>query len=440
MKGMSLVGVALLAAGMALVGGCSRKQDARPAGPPEMIVTVSAQGKVDAECAFKEGTFSVGQDTVDGADLDALAAAIASRKAKAEKAGRRMVLRIVVLADTPYGMVRQILAGAAKAGAEHLELAALQNGSQQAKGVRFTLPDASAAAGKRVTLRIWPGPYGVQPVYTVGDSPKAVLGTVALKAALAQQQGTGGVVLQPKDKLTAGLVAAAIEVVREAGVETVCFSGEALLADAPPVEAPGPATRPIEPVGPVATGPAPPSGFAGAKGDAYHLVYLIDRSGSMVTTFDTIRQEMVKSIEALKPEQDFHVVFFGGRRPVEAPEKKLLPASDENKKAMAEFLAGIPSSGVTQPVPAIERAFAALGRADKRKPGKIIYLLTDGDFSGEDRFTDNDAVLKAIRTLNADRDVAIHTVLFGKHTKAGEAILKTIATENGGTYRFVAAE
>jgi len=432
------VGLPLVLTGLAVVlavGGCSKKEQPAAPAPREVVLTVTVTGEVDAEGKFKQGGYNVAAEKIDGGDVAGLAAAISAKKAEIEQAGAKMVLRVLVYPDTPYGVVRQLLPAAAKAGADRLSLACIASGSSaQPAGVRFNLPSGTA-----VPVRIWPGPLGVNLIYAVGDATEAVLGTNALRAVLSRHTSAGAACLQPTDKATAGLVADAIGVVREVGFENVCFAADPLRAPAPKLaSAPPPAAT--QPTGPVVTGPKPPAGFVGAKGEAYHVIYLIDRSGSMLTTFETIRSELIKSIASLKPEQDFHVIFFGGRRAVEAPEKKLLLATAANKAAVSEFLKGIPSSGVTQPIPAIRRAFSVFRKADKRKPGKLIFMLTDGDFAGENRFTDNEAVLEALRMLNVDKDVSIHTLLFGKQSATGEKILQTIATEHNGKYRFIEAE
>jgi len=162
---------------------------------------------------------------------------------------------------------------------------------------------------------------------------------------------------------------------------------------------------------------------------AWSVVYVIDRSGSMMDTLDAVRLEMIRSIVRLSKRQDFHVIFFNsGARPQELDSRRLVPAERSAKRESVRFLNTITSGGQTDPVPALKRAFAVLRRA-KRK-GKIIYLLTDGVFP------DNEAVLSLVRKENADRSVNIHTILYGSRPAEAEAVLKTIASRNGGNYSF----
>jgi len=182
-------------------------------------------------------------------------------------------------------------------------------------------------------------------------------------------------------------------------------------------------------------GPGPPSRFGGTKGgNAHHVVYLIDRSGSMFDTFDAVKAEIANSVGKLKPVQDFHVILFADGDPLEKPPMGLTPPTDKNKELLADFLTKVRAERTTNPVKAIARAFDVLARADKRKRGKIIYMLTDG------AFPDNEAVLTAIRRKNVRKDVLINTFLYGWRPPIAEAVMKQIARENGGKYRYISPD
>ena len=176
------------------------------------------------------------------------------------------------------------------------------------------------------------------------------------------------------------------------------------------------------------------SSFFGSGGNAHHVVYAIDRSGSMVETFDTVRTEMLISISRLSPKQDFHVILFAKGPPLEAAARRLSVASRMNKGAAAKFLEDVRAQGQTDAIPALKRAFAVLARADKRRGRKLIYLLTDGNFP------DNAAVLAAIRKLNKDKKVSINTYLYGRRPPEAEKVMRLIAKENKGRYKYVSAD
>lgn len=175
------------------------------------------------------------------------------------------------------------------------------------------------------------------------------------------------------------------------------------------------------------------STFYGSGGNAHHIVYVVDRSGSMLDSFDYVRVEMLRSVSRLRPPQDFHVILFSDGEPIEAPPKRLVSADFSQKKQAAEFLSGIRPRGRTDPTAALRRAFDVLEKAGKM-PGKLIYLLTDG------MFQDNAKVIAMIRKANASQEVVMNTYLYGHQPPGAVAVMKQIAEENGGMYRYVPAE
>jgi hypothetical protein len=169
------------------------------------------------------------------------------------------------------------------------------------------------------------------------------------------------------------------------------------------------------------------------RGRLPDVVFLIDRSGSMVDTFDTVRREMLLSIAGLAPSRKFHVVLFADGRPVEKPPRGMTWATDAAKVRLVKFLEPARASGQTDPIPAINRAFDALAKGSAGKVA-IIHLLTDGVFP------DNDAVLKTIRRRNAGGRVQINTILYGNRPPIAEEVMARIAAENYGKYRFISRD
>ncbi len=169
---------------------------------------------------------------------------------------------------------------------------------------------------------------------------------------------------------------------------------------------------------------------SGTGGNVHNVVYVIDRSGSMVDTFDSVRQEMYRSIGRLGPSQAFQVILFAKTKPKECF-KRLESATPKNRKKASRFLEVQIVEGETDPVPALKKAFAALDKAKKK--GRLIWLLTDGEFP------DNEAVLRAISILNKNKKkkVFIFTFLYGTAPPEAVRVMKKIAEENKGTYTFV---
>ncbi|MCP4590472.1 MAG: VWA domain-containing protein [bacterium] len=160
-------------------------------------------------------------------------------------------------------------------------------------------------------------------------------------------------------------------------------------------------------------------GLGGSARGARRVVYVVDRSGSMLNTFDAVRAELLRSVERLRRSMRFHVIFFSAGPPLENPAKKLVHASRQEKRRLAEFLAAVQPKGGTDPIPAMRKAFAV-------NPD-VIYLLTDGKFEPP--------LLDALRKWNKRKKVRIFTIAYVDPT--GAELLKRIAAEHNGEYRYV---
>ncbi len=170
--------------------------------------------------------------------------------------------------------------------------------------------------------------------------------------------------------------------------------------------------------------------FPPARGaPARNIVFLIDASGSMTDTFGSVCLGMLNRISRLAPEIRYHVIFFSSGKPVENPDRRLIPATPANKARTARFLEAVMPAKQTDPIPAMRRAFEVL-RRDVAPGGKLIYLLTDGEFP------DNDAVLRELGKLNKDQRVRIDTILYHYRPPVAERVLETIAERNGGKFYF----
>ena len=173
--------------------------------------------------------------------------------------------------------------------------------------------------------------------------------------------------------------------------------------------------------------------FIGLGGVCGHIVLVIDRSGSMLDSFDVVRGEMVKTIKVLWAEQTFHVIFFSSGEADENPPRSLVYASPANKAQAYKYLKTIRAGGgsPTNPLRALKRAFDVLAHAPNENPGKFMFLLTDGEFH------DNQEVRKKILAWNKDKDVIINTILYGSRGENIQITLRQIAEENGGRFKFI---
>jgi hypothetical protein len=163
----------------------------------------------------------------------------------------------------------------------------------------------------------------------------------------------------------------------------------------------------------------------GYSGNAKKIAFVCDASGSMLSKFSTLRRELSKSIRVLSPVHSFSLIFFQKQTCIYL-DQNLMMATPDAKLRADKFLETVTPREETNPIPALELAF-------KEKPD-LIYLLTDGDFP------DNAAVLNRIHQLDKDAKVKINTIAFVADTDNDTefmALLKQIAQETGGVYRYV---
>lgn len=174
--------------------------------------------------------------------------------------------------------------------------------------------------------------------------------------------------------------------------------------------------------------------FCGVQGGGNHFVYLVDSSGSMGDGFPMARAELLKSIEALRPEQRFYVVFFDAHsdymrlRDPTRDEPRSLRATPEHRAALRRWAMRIEMDRGLAPYEALR--FALGLRPD------VIFLLSDGEFPQgiEDLLREENKV----ENLFGDRHPIsiVHTI--GYHSREGESRMRRIAEQNGGQYRYVA--
>jgi hypothetical protein len=162
--------------------------------------------------------------------------------------------------------------------------------------------------------------------------------------------------------------------------------------------------------------------FFGLDGHGKRIVYLVDCSGSMWGhRWNAAREELIRSIRALDEDITFLVIFFSDRS-FPMPGGAMVLATPENVDLVAQWIESKPIGGGTKPLEAVVAAHS-------QEPD-VVFLLTDGEFSdGTARFLrDNNSVLR-------DEMASVHTIAF--HSRAGLRLLKRIANENSGQFRFV---
>ncbi|MDD4890195.1 MAG: VWA domain-containing protein [Phycisphaerae bacterium] len=161
------------------------------------------------------------------------------------------------------------------------------------------------------------------------------------------------------------------------------------------------------------------------------IVFVVDKSGSMLREFDFVKAELIRAISRLGPKQEFHVIFFDDGRPLELTvggRTGLQRAAGANRAAAVEWIRPITAGshgGGTDPRQALERAMKLQGG-----PPDLVFFLTDGLFP-EDSVT-------LLAKLNKDKKVRVNTISFVRDE--GDALLRKIAEQNRGTFRFVKEE
>ena len=147
----------------------------------------------------------------------------------------------------------------------------------------------------------------------------------------------------------------------------------------------------------------------------------------MLNKMATLKNELQKAVEGLKPIQSFNIIFFQDQKCVALDNDAMVPATPDNKRKAYAFLDNVTTSGTTDPIPGLTLAFS--------QHPQLVYLLTDGDFP------DNKAVKAKIAELNHDHKTKINTIAFVNNPDTDTeflALLEDIAKSNGGTFRHVA--
>jgi len=174
----------------------------------------------------------------------------------------------------------------------------------------------------------------------------------------------------------------------------------------------------------------PPGGQPAKLGAVDNMIFVIDRSGSMMQDMSSLRYELKKAVRLLKPDQRFALVLFTSGEPREFVHGRMVPADTANKNEFFEYADTIDASGRTDPIPALKRAFAMAKSAPKSQY-TAICLLSDGVFP------DVEAAVDFVRQATRDTNIHVFTYLYGEQNKEAEMMMKRIAHEGNGSYNVV---
>lgn len=176
------------------------------------------------------------------------------------------------------------------------------------------------------------------------------------------------------------------------------------------------------PLGP----PARVSLFGGSEAIGHRFVFVVDRSQSMggegLGAIFAAERELKAAVARLEPNHQFQIIAYH-HSPVYVGQRKLLPATPENKQLLPEYFAGLATFGGTVHETAL---LAAL----RLKPD-VVFLLTDG---GDPPL--NERQIAEI-TERAGGAVSIHCIQFGFGAPPGDNFMTRLARQNRGSYGYV---
>jgi hypothetical protein len=159
--------------------------------------------------------------------------------------------------------------------------------------------------------------------------------------------------------------------------------------------------------------------FLGARLEGESFVFIVDMSGSMRgQRFVRAKNELLRAIASLHSDQRYYVIFFSDG-PLPMPAHELVESTPENLRLLQKWLRRVDCGGETNPLAALEMAIAL--RPD------AIYMLSDGEFDPR--------IPKLIAGRQGRPPIPIHTI--GFVGRDGEPMLRELAADSGGSYRFV---
>jgi len=172
--------------------------------------------------------------------------------------------------------------------------------------------------------------------------------------------------------------------------------------------------------------------FFGVQASGRRFVFVVDSSLSMSgPKWETACQELLGAIDRLTEEQYFYVIFFDGDshpmfgQTVRISEMEL--ATPENVRHLKQWLTTVQLGFDTSPCQSVTHAIQL--RPD------AVFLLTDGDFNDYTAVYLRKHNVKKIDPQGSNSQIAVHTICF--RNRDGQKVLKRIAKENGGRFRFV---
>ncbi|HEX3997719.1 MAG TPA: VWA domain-containing protein [Pirellulales bacterium] len=169
----------------------------------------------------------------------------------------------------------------------------------------------------------------------------------------------------------------------------------------------------------------------GVEGKGTKFVYVFDRSGSMGVPgnkpLNRAKAELLRSIDALSDLQQFYIIFYNHAQKmfqIDPTGKRLIFASDANKRAAKQWVDGIEAGGGTKHADALLMAL--------RMHPDAIFMLTDGD-PPDDLTADE---LARVQRANTAATV-INVIQISPPDTTHENMLIRLANHSGGQHVYV---
>ncbi|MEZ6124496.1 MAG: VWA domain-containing protein [Planctomycetaceae bacterium] len=161
--------------------------------------------------------------------------------------------------------------------------------------------------------------------------------------------------------------------------------------------------------------------FFGLSATGRRFAFVVDRSGSMTgPRLDRAKEELLVCLSSLPEHIEVQIVFFDDV--AEGNPDGYVRLTRRNLQRIEDWIGTIDARGGTNVKAGMDFVFASRHLPD------AVFLLTDGEFEGD--------TPAHIRRLNNDANVRVNTIAL--ISNLGETLLKRIAKDNRGDYRFVA--
>ena len=167
--------------------------------------------------------------------------------------------------------------------------------------------------------------------------------------------------------------------------------------------------------------------FFGVSSKGTSFAYIVDKSGSMSDGIKmaVAKREMVRSIQRLPDYAQFYIVMFSSDIQMPSFQDGWMRARKSMISRVIRWLNNeVDPRGGTDPRTAFLQVFSLKTRPD------VIFFLTDGEIT-------NFTALELAAMNKRGKKVVINTIAFGD--PSSQDLLKDIAAQSGGVYRFVPA-